>query len=278
MPRLMIFAFIGLTACGGSSVATSEYTIKFNPLVSGMPFSCTASYPNIGTTKTTIEPLDFRMYVHDVALVRAGGATEPLTLKADGKWQAMNIALLDFEDGTGTCMTGTTETNFNVVGSAPTQSDYTGVQFTLGVPMDMDHLDSATAAAPLNTPAMWWSWVGGYRYLRIDVQSLQNESWNFHLGAMDCVMTSPTDITCKYENQAVVALTTFSGTSATISMDLATLYADSDLDHQVDGVTDQVPGCMSGPGDPECPPLFNKVGLSFESTATPPAQTFFVGQ
>ena len=55
----------------------------------------------------------------------------------------------------------------------------------------------------------------------------------------------------------------------------ATLFGDSNLDAQVDGTNDTIPGCMSSEGDPECPPLFAKVGLSFESASPGPAQTFF---
>ena len=34
---------------------------------------------------------------------------------------------------------------------------------------------------------MWWSWVGGYRYFKLDVQSTENPEWFFHLGAENCI-------------------------------------------------------------------------------------------
>jgi uncharacterized repeat protein (TIGR04052 family) len=267
---LILFALAG---CGSGD---ATYTIKFAASVAGAPFSCSSSYNNIGTTKTTIQPLDFRFYVHDVMLVRAGGQMVPLKLKQDMKWQSDRVALVDMEDGTGNCMTESGGPNTFVVGTAPSNSDYTGLQFGLGIPPDIDHLQVSVAAAPENVPAMWWSWLGGYRFLRIDVQSLKNQSWNFHVGATECTQASmSTSITCKFDNQATITLQNFKPDTSTVTMDLATLYADSDLDHQVDGIVDQVPGCMSGDGDPECPMLYNKVGLSFDSAMPAPAQTFF---
>ncbi len=264
----------GLAGCHSSSGGT-PYSIKFSATVAGAPFSCTQSYPDIGLSKSTIMPGDLRMYIHDVALVRADGQPVPLALTPDNKWQSNNVALLDFEDGTGNCNTNSPETNLTVVGTAPKEDDYTGVQFALGVPSGVDHLNAETAAPPQNDPAMWWSWLGGYRFIRVDVSTPANSSWNFHLGAMVCSGASMDSITCQFDDQSVVKLVGFTPGSSTVNLDLATLFADSDLDHQVDGVSDQVAGCMSGPGDPECPVLFEKVGLLFESNQAGPPQTLF---
>jgi uncharacterized repeat protein (TIGR04052 family) len=272
---LSLLAF-GIGGCGGGS-SGATYTVKFAPLVGGAPFSCSQTYPNIGTTKSTIEPQDFRMYVHDVTLVRANGDKQPLTLKADGKWQNDSIALLDFEDGTGACATDSPETNFQVVGTAPAHDDYNGVEFTLGLPRDQDHLAAATAAAPLNQPAMWWSWLGGFRYLKIDVQTTANPAYFFHLGAEECTGASMTTIDCKFANLSTVSLP-FTPGQTTVAVDLATLLADANVDLQPDGMTTFTPGCMSAPGDPQCPPIYAKLGLAFDGMGTPPAQTVFTAK
>src|SRR6201999_1014538 len=91
---------LAAAGCGGAAAGTT-YSVEFVPLVGGAPFSCTQTYPNIGTTQSTISPQDFRMYVSGVNLVRAGGEQVPLALEADNTWQGDDIALLDFEDGTG---------------------------------------------------------------------------------------------------------------------------------------------------------------------------------
>lgn len=269
--RRFVLPLLVLAGCGGNPT----YSIYFQAQVAGAPFSCSQTYPNIGTSMTTMTPMDFRMYVHDVALVRASGETVPLKLEPDGVWQDENVALLDFEDGTGSCMTNSPETHVSVVGTAPEHSDYTGVSFTVGVPADQDHLNAATATPPLNQPAMWWSWVGGYRYLRIDVASTKNAAWFFHLGAEACTGASTTSITCKYPDYPIVALSSFTARSSMVTLDLATLFADSDLDAQNDPTVDPVTGCMSSTADPECPPLFGKLGLAFESNDPGPQQTFF---
>jgi uncharacterized repeat protein (TIGR04052 family) len=207
-------------------------------------------------------------------LVRASGEKVPLALHVDGVWQNANVAFLDFEDGSGSCMTNSPQTNFNVVGTAPSHSDYTGVAFTVGVPADQDHLNAATAMAPLNEPAMWWSWVGGYRYLRIEVQSTMNPTYFFHLGAEACTGASMTSITCKYPDYAIVALGNFKANTTKVALDLATLFADSNLDEQP--APGLIAGCMSATAQPDCPTLFGKLGLTFESTNPGPPQTFFM--
>lgn len=271
MRRLIILAF-ALAGCGNSG---ATYTVTFAPLVAGAPFSCTQTYPSIGTSHTTMTPIDLRMYVHDVQLVRASGQMVPLALKPDGVWQDTDIALLDFEDGTGSCMTNSPQTNFSVVGTAAEHSDYQGVQFTMGIPADHDHLNAATAMAPLNEPAMWWSWVGGYRYLRFEAATTVNPTWFFHLGAEACSGASNTAITCKYPDLTTITLSGFNPKTNKVAFDLATLFADSNLDAQPDPMITTVTGCMSDSGNPQCMPLFAKLGLTFESNDPGPAQTVF---
>jgi uncharacterized repeat protein (TIGR04052 family) len=275
---LVSFSSLALlwAGCGGAG-SGATYSVDFVPLVGGAPFSCSQSYPNIGTSQSTLTPEDFRMYVSGVTLVRAGGEKVPLQLKEDKTWQGDNIALLDFEDGTGGCNTASPETNMTIVGTAAAHDDYTSVQFTVGLPKDHDHLVATTAAAPLNQPAMWWSWVGGYRYLKVDVQTTTNPTYFFHLGAMNCSDGTATTIDCKYDNLATITLP-YAGSSAKVALDLATLFADSDLDFVPDQMTTFTTGCMSLSGDPQCPAPYGKLGLSFEDAGTPPAQTFFTAQ
>ena len=112
---------------------------------------------------------------------------------------------------------------------------------------------------------MWWSWVGGYRYLRIDVASTANAGLvlpsrrrgvHRRVDLVDHVQVSrPAD------HRAVQ----LPAKTAKVTLDLATLFADSNLDSQADPMLDPVTGCMSSTADPECPPLFAKLGLAFES-------------
>ncbi|MEM7592163.1 MAG: MbnP family protein, partial [Cyanobacteria bacterium P01_A01_bin.83] len=90
----------------------------------------------------------------------------------DGKWQHQNVALLDFEDGTDSCDNGTPEIRTQVVGTIP-EGDYESLQFTLGVPPQLNHDDAAIAPSPLNLTSMWWNWQGGYKFLRLDLETEQ---------------------------------------------------------------------------------------------------------
>ena len=50
------------------SQTTQPVTLRFAGAVNGAPFACGKSYPNIGTTKSTITPSDFRLFVSAIEL------------------------------------------------------------------------------------------------------------------------------------------------------------------------------------------------------------------
>ena len=151
---------------------TKEVAINFEGWVGDKEFVCGESYEGVGVSESTITPSDFRFYVSDIALIDGDGNAVPLELEQDGKWQYQNTALLDFEDGTKTCDNGTTEVNTTVVGTIP-QGDYQSLQFTMGVPEDLNHEDAAIAPSPLNLTSMWWNWQGGYKFLRVELETEQ---------------------------------------------------------------------------------------------------------
>ncbi|MFL5355293.1 MbnP family copper-binding protein [Archangium sp.] len=266
LPALLLCVLPLLQACGGDGSSEKKLTVRFSPQVGEQPLRCDGSYPGIGKTGTTLALLDFKLYVRDVTLVRANGERHPLKLDQDGTWQRDSIALLDFEDNTGTCDTGSPDTRLEVVGRAPDFDDYTGLEFKMGLPEEMNHLDGATAPPPLNSPGMWWSWKGGYKFLRLDVRTTKNAAYFFHLGASGCTGSTAEGYSCAASNQATVAVSGFDPTRNQVVLDVAALYADSDLDHVIDHTTDFTSGCMSSLEDPECPALFSQVGLAADGT------------
>jgi uncharacterized repeat protein (TIGR04052 family) len=249
-----------VTACDSSS-GELEVEIPFAAWVGSQPLACGTTYPNIGTTQSTFTIKDFKMYVSDVALVSRAGAEVPLTLTQDGIWQRDRVALLDFENDSGDCDTGSAETNLSVRGTAP-DGDYEGLRFTVGLPSELNHLDAATAAAPLNAPGMWWTWKGGYKYIRLDVKSRGNSTYFFHLGADQCDGDSTTGYTCASGNTPRISLDAFEPDASKVRFDVATLWAEVDLDRQIDMQTDFIQGCMSSATDPECPTVMSRIGLS----------------
>lgn len=269
--------FLLLTqGCGDDEKKSDKtYTVRFSPQVRQEALRCGTTYPDIGTSRGVIELLDFKMYLRDVTLVRANGERHALTLAQDGTWQRDAIALLDFEDGTGACTTGSSETHREVVGTAPEHDDYTGLEFKVGLPPELNHLDAEAERAPLNVAPMWWSWQGGYKFVALDIRSQSNESFYFHMGASGCRGSVPDGFTCTADNQATITLAGFDPEENHVVLDLAGLYSELDVNRVPNGTTDMMPGCMSGASDPECPVLFSQFGLAADGSPKALPTTFF---
>lgn len=257
-------------------------TITFEGRVGDQPFSCSETYIGLGTSQATVNATDFRFYISDVALIDTEGNAIPLELEQDNQWQYQNVALLDFEDKTGACANGTVETRNIVVGTVP-QGDYQGLQFTLGVPEQLNHEDAAIAPSPLNLTSMWWNWQGGYKFLRVDLENQatalnskgmnhgeishgetphghdSNGTFLIHLGSTGCQETSQS-YECSNPNRSDVTLANFDPANNIVVADLANLVAQSDLSSNQ---PDTPNGCMSSPEDLDCMAIFHNLGLPF---------------
>ncbi|MCP3104769.1 metallo-mystery pair system four-Cys motif protein [Myxococcus sp. K15C18031901] len=259
---------------GGDEVATKTYTVRFSPQVRGEALLCGTSYPDIGTSRGVIELVDFKMFVRDVTLIRANGERQALKLE-QGTHQLESLALLDFEDATGLCRGGNAATRREVVGTAPAHDDYTRLEFKLGVPPEVNHLDAELAAPPLSNTSMWWTWQTGYKFLKLDLRSQENETFFFHLGAVGCTGSVGSGYSCTTESQTTITLTDFDPEQSQVVLDVAGLLSQTDVNRVPDGRTDMMPGCMSSASDPECPALFSQVGLSVDGSPLTVPTTFF---
>jgi len=267
----------GTGGAGGSD--TVAVSIDFEARVGDSAFDCAEMY-EVGTPATMVHPLDFRFYVHDVAL-RTSSGEQSVTLDQNA-FQNGEVALLDFEDDTGTCSNGTSQTHTTLTGTVPT-GEYTGLSFVIGVPEARNHVQNATAPSPLNLEGMFWSWTTGYKFLRIDVAPMMvhtdagpgdddagmpmhgGGAFNVHLGATMCSgdpsMSEP--VTCMHSNRPTAQFASFDPTTQKIVVDLATLLENSNLAHDGGGA----PGCMSGGADPECGPIFDALGVNLSTGA-----------
>ena len=269
----MKLTLIALAGALGLS-AQQPVSIQFKAVVGGADLACGKSYPNIGTTKSTIAPRDFRFYIHNVRLVDHDGKEVPVELKQDDKWQLDNVALLDFENATGSCSNGTPETNTAVVGTVA-NGHYTGLRFTMGVPFEKNHTDLTKMPPPLNLTALAWVWNAGRKFARLDFSSTgAPRGYAIHLGSTGCTpnetkTTIPTK--CSEPNRVEVSLTNFDVTKDSVVADLAALL----LDSNVDMAGKMMSGCMSGPTTAACGPLFSNLGLPFPNQPVKP-QTFFL--
>lgn len=244
------------TACGGEE---TDVAIEFAGLVGGQPAECGRTYEGLGTNATPWTLQDFRLYVHDVRLVTEDGREVPVTLEQDDEWQLEDIALLDFETGGADCPNGDAATNTTVRGTVPEAGPFTGVRFTLGVPFERNHDDVSAAPAPLNATAMFWNWQGGYKFIRVDGRSMAlDDGFFLHLGSTGCDGDPLTGgvTNCSQPNRVEVALDGFDPLAGTIAIDPAAVFEGSDLEQNA-----MAPGCMSGPTDPECGPMFERLGI-----------------
>jgi uncharacterized repeat protein (TIGR04052 family) len=275
---------------GGSAASPQPVTVRFAAQVNGQAFACGQSYAGVGITRSSITPSDFRFFVSDIALVDDTGRAVTVTLAQDGVWQLDNIALLDFENGSGPCRNGTTGMNAEVRGTVPA-GRYVGLRFTLGVPFARNHGDPTVALSPLNLTAMFWNWQGGYKFVKFDTASngLQAapsaagaghggaaaSGFSVHLGSTVCAAASRTEAPkaeCANPNRVAVTLERFDVARQTVVADIGAVLAGANVDINAPGTS---PGCMSFPGDADCPPVMGALGLAYGGASAPGPQRLF---
>lgn len=251
------------------AAAPLAVTLRFAGTVSGVPAACGTSYSDLGSTGATAQLADARVFLSGVELGTADGLWIAVTLE-DSTWQNDGVALLDFEDGSAACAdSGTAELNDAVTGTVAA-GVYTALRFDVGIPFAQNHLDSATAPSPLNQPGMFWTWQGGYKFLRVDwaVDGGAVPRWNTHIGSTGCVSDAPTVAPaeeCGRPNMATVELDGFDPASSTIVVDFGALVVGVDLKSSV---ADSPPGCMSSPAEAaDCDGVASALGMSFDSGA-----------
>lgn len=242
--------------------------LKFAANVGDAAAECGTMYDALGTTGERAEILDLRFYVCNIRLVDDEGDEVPLTLEQDGKWQVDDVALLDFENGTGACGdAGTVDVNAQVTGTVPPDA-YTGVRFDVGVPFDLNHDDLAGSPSPLNVGAMFWTWAIGHKFIRVDLRTEGGLGWNMHLGSTMCESGGPMDppiSTCARVNLPSIAIDDFDFEHDAVVFDVAALFASSDLTRDT---PDTASGCQTFPDDVnECTDLFPNLGLDFATGA-----------
>ena len=195
-----------------------------------------------------------RFFVSDLAIVDSEGRLHPVVLSEDGRWQQANLALVDMEDGEGTCTNGTPGMHPAIIGAADV-SDIAALRFTVGVPFHLNHANPLTAVPPLDDGAMHWHWRSGYKFLRAGVTSERDGSW-IHLGSTACEGTVRDIRSCRSPNRVTVELPDYTPESL-IAVDLSSLFGQVDLNDE------QRTDCSSAPGETECAGMFGALGLPF---------------
>ncbi len=255
---------------GAGGTGPQDVTITFEAVVGAEPFVCGDTYDNLGADDTSLQISDFRFYVQSVELKNEAGDYVAVTLN-DNDWQAEGTTLIDFEDGCTDL--GTEPTNTTLSGTVPAGS-YDGIRFEMGVPFEVNHDNPATAPSPLNLTSMSWNWQGGYKFLRIDSGNFSMADWRMHLGSTGCdgdpVSGGTTE--CTTPNRVNVDFDSFDPGSNVVVADFAALVEGAALD---ENQPETPVGCMAGPNDSDCAPLFNNLGLPFGGAEPSGPQTFF---
>ncbi|MCZ8342681.1 MAG: metallo-mystery pair system four-Cys motif protein [Leptospira sp.] len=221
-------------------------TLDFEAVANGQALT-TGS--NITVDSRTVRFRDFRFYVSEVKLVRADGSLADVVLDTDGVWQANGVALIDVET------TATAETNFKVVGSAPA-GGYTAIQYTIGVPEALNHLNRTEQPAPLNIGLMYWAWQSGYKHSKIEFSFDNGTNWtNLHVGSTNGCQALPNPGNCTEKFRASIRLTG--------DLKLSNQKISLNVDEFIKGHT---PGggatCMPKQAGATCTPLLRAFGLN----------------
>ncbi|MCA2962198.1 MAG: metallo-mystery pair system four-Cys motif protein [Silvanigrellales bacterium] len=277
-----VLGIVGLTlgsACSDSSATQVDeprpFQLEFVATASGQPLRCAQTLSGLGSKKTQGKLLDFAFYVRGLSFIRADGSEVAAELDTNA-WQNQNVALLDFQDLSDECKGAAKPTNTIIKGQVPTQDEFSAVRFTVGLPPALNHANPASAKAPFNVQRLFWSWQSGYKSMRLDIApkggitrpsdpSFSGTNYFFHLGSTGCTGNpeSGRPVKCSRTNQPVVTLSNFEFQKSKVSIDVATLLADLDLNTDAA----DTPGCMSDVTDTECKAFFKAIGLEFESGA-----------
>lgn len=271
-----------LSACGGSDsptpVATAKtevVNIEFIAMAGADRINCGQLISNLGTSNASGKLRDLRFYLSDVHLIDTNDKAVPITLN-NTEWQHDGVVLIDLEDGVDICgeAGGNAAINAKVVGTVPAGT-YSGVGYTLGVPLKQNHSDWSAETAPLDVQAMSWAWRGGRKFLKLEINptlgvtpktgtsTTAASTFNVHLGSIDCTGKTPEAAAvglidrCTRPNRMAFHAHAFNANTQRIAVDVRSFLANSNITEDLGGAN----GCMSFTGDPECVAIFEQLKI-----------------
>lgn len=258
--------------------------LTFQAAFGNQPVSCARTISPVGTSDNTVRINDLRFYIHDVALLTKDGRAVLVKPGPSGLWQRDGIALIDLIDRNIPCSDTTPSPNSAISFVWP-QGHFTGLRFTVGLPMAANHGDPTIAQPPLNMTSMFWTWQSGYRFFTLDITMIPKpgdkarpHGFPVHIGSTGCESASAVEApkgACTAPNLVRVTLPEFDPAHQTVKLDISRLLALSNVStNQINSA----PGCMSGPDDKDCAGVFREFGLPFGSETSPPAQSVFRGR
>jgi hypothetical protein len=112
----------------------------------------------------------------------------------------------------------------------------------------MNHLDGATAPAPLNAQGLWWSWRAATSMCASTCGRRRSRSSSITWARRRATAACKDGFECAFANLAPMRLDGFDPDADEIVVDAAQILAGVDVERVPDGVTDSLPGCMAFPG------------------------------
>ncbi len=193
---LIITAILTLTSCNTPSNEKDNENASLlalaaiaNPIAVNLDFQIKTSAGGYESNKAvTVDGRsvifrDLRMYISEVKLIGLNDGLTDVFFSTDGTWQGNNVALIDFENGNASTGRGTAAQNSLVKGVAA-GGLYKGVQFTVGVPEALNHLQASSQISPLNVTPMYWAWTSGYKFVNVEFSLDGGTTFTqFHLGS-----------------------------------------------------------------------------------------------
>ncbi|WP_416305600.1 MbnP family copper-binding protein [Neptunicella sp. SCSIO 80796] len=173
LPYIIAFVCVCLAGCEPMPFAS---IVQFDIQYLQHPIDCKTSISN---NDRQWQINQFNWFVSDIE-IQQQGQWRPLTLQVSDR-QTESVALLMLDD----CQQRSVSSRQLVLSETIDWRKGQRIRFNLGIPFAANHANPLRQPSPLNLPFMFWSWQGGHKFLRLDLQS-ELGSWSFHLGSTGC--------------------------------------------------------------------------------------------
>ncbi len=291
---LGLVAAISLSGCSGDDegevTKPSRFELSFAAVADGKRIGCGDRVEGLGPDGTdSISIADLRFFVSNLKFWD-GAQKEIELILDDNEFQyssaAGRVALVDLTATTeGSCAggaiafaEGTKRTNQVLTGQTLVDQ-VEGVSFDVGVPQGVMQDVIATHSpegAPSPLAELQWTWATGYRHfvLNFAVSDADGDRGDgyAHVGSRDCGPADGSALEdrdrCGFVNTPRVMLEKFDLASNVVTLDVPELlqgldFVSSIYDQDTFEVIGEGPGveCHSSPMQPDCPTLFDHLGL-----------------
>jgi len=242
--RAVLAAGVALIALAGCSDPGIPVTLEFDVAFNGRPIHCSSTDPALS---------DARFFLSEPSVLMSDGRELSLSFEPVQDWSTETVAMIDLEDGSGSCRNGTAATRHTAIVRWP-PGEVATLSMTVGVPFELNHADPLSAAPPLDDAAMHWHWRGGYKFLRAGVERDDGGFW-LHLGSTGCEGRIGNITSCGAPNRIAVPLADFVAGRSVVTLHMDRLFDGARYGRGEDA------SCSSGPLEAGCEAVFTNLGL-----------------